>query len=162
MSRFNVRKEFEKIAEAEAKTAREIFAGDFSRKKGTLRLPVAGKVVSGFGRQFDPKSNLWVFKKGLEVMPARDGPVSAVYPGRVVFAGELFSYGNVVILDHGKNFYSLAARLSRIDLRVGDLVAEGDPIGQVVKSGETLYFEIRSGNVAVNPLKWVGSSISLE
>jgi septal ring factor EnvC (AmiA/AmiB activator) len=119
-------------------------------------------VVSGFGRQFDPKSNLWVFKKGLEVMPARDGPVSAVYPGRVVFAGELFSYGNVVILDHGKNFYSLAARLSRIDLRVGDLVAEGDPIGQVVKSGETLYFEIRSGNVAVNPLKWVGSSISLE
>lgn len=164
MSRFNLRKEFDRIAQEEAQIARNIFAGDFAQKKGALALPIKGKVVSTFGKQFDPKSSLWVFKKGIEILPqVTAGDVAAVktvYSGKVVFAGPLPGYGNVVIVDHGKNYFSLVAQLGKIHLAVGDLVRDGDVVGTTSvaqTTGEALpvYFEIRSGNVAVNPLKWV-------
>jgi murein DD-endopeptidase MepM/ murein hydrolase activator NlpD len=56
-------------------------------------------------------------------------PVHAANRGRVVLAKALFFTGNTVILDHGLGVYSLYAHFSRIDVKVGQLVSNGELLG---------------------------------
>jgi septal ring factor EnvC (AmiA/AmiB activator) len=115
-------------------------------------------VVSEFGRVFDSKSKLYVFKKGIDIASGRKKmPVRAVSAGKVAFAGELPDYGRVAIIDHGEHFYSLCAHLGTVTRKAGDAVAAGDFIGATDDSGAPVYFEIRSRNVAVNPLQWLSN-----
>jgi septal ring factor EnvC (AmiA/AmiB activator) len=98
-----------------------------------------------------------VFKKGVELLGrAPSQIVHAVAAGKVVFAGSLPTYGQVTIVDHGEHFYSLSGQLGKMLLKTGDAVRLGDAIGETDASGRPLYFEIRSRNVAVNPLQWFG------
>jgi len=71
----------------------------------------------------------------------------------------LAQYGKVVILDHGEHYYSLYAHLGEIDARVGEWMKYGEKLGKIDTTGIPLYFEIRSHNVAVNPLQWLDNSI---
>lgn len=152
---FNARRELEKSVEAERTASRAMTKGLFQTLKGKLPYPVFGKVVSGFGRSFDDRSGLHVFKKGVEINGGKSQPVQAVSAGRVAFAGELPDYGRVVIVDHGEHFYSLCARLGGITKKEGDAVVAGDPLGTTDGTGTPVYFEIRARNVAVNPLQWL-------
>ena len=136
--------------------------GEFAQFKGRLQLPLAaGRVVSSFGRAFDPKSRLFIFKKGIDIVPPDGGrgatPVHAIFAGKVAYSGELPEYGQVAIIDHGNHFYSLCAHLGRLSRKAGDAVAAGDAIGLTDGSGTPVYFEIRARNVAVNPLQWVAN-----
>jgi septal ring factor EnvC (AmiA/AmiB activator) len=135
---------------------------DFSLLKGRLGLPVAdGKVISSFGRVFDPKTRLHIFKKGIDIAVSGGGgkkqPVHAVSNGKIAFSGELPDYGRVAIIDHGDHFYTLSARLGELKLRQGETVKAGDPIGSTDDTGTPVYFEIRARNVAVNPLQWLAN-----
>jgi septal ring factor EnvC (AmiA/AmiB activator) len=155
---FNARKELEKSMEQEREAMRGLNMNSaFARLKGRLAMPVAGKVVSSFGRAFDPKSNLHVFKKGIDIDAGPGRRVTAVHEGKVAFAGELPNYGRVTIIDHGDHFYSLCAHLGELTRKVGEQVAAGDVIGVTDASGAPIYFEIRSRNVAVNPLQWISN-----
>jgi septal ring factor EnvC (AmiA/AmiB activator) len=58
-------------------------------------------------------------------------------------------------LDHGSHFYSLFAHLGAISKKTSDTVSSGEMIGITADINTPLYFEIRSRNVAVNPLQWV-------
>ncbi len=128
----------------------------FAKLKGRLPLPVSGgKIVAQFGRIFDLRSRLHVFKNGIDIATQRREVVQAVSQGKVAYAGDLPSYGSVVIIDHGEHFYSLYAHLSEISKETNETVVAGDPIGKTSDSDTPLYFEIRSRNVAVNPLQWV-------
>ncbi|MFZ9594704.1 MAG: murein hydrolase activator EnvC family protein [Bdellovibrionia bacterium] len=156
IEQFNARRELEKNEEAERVASKAMRQGLFSQMKGKLRLPVqGGRVISGFGRTFDPQSGLYVFKKGLDIVVHPKTPVRAIAPGKVAYAGELPHYGQVVIVDHGDHYYSLCSHLSQVSKKVSEPVEVGDLLGLTGDLKDPLYFEIRARNVALNPLQWV-------
>jgi len=155
---FNARKELEKSVEIEAQENRELRKSAFAALKGKLILPIQnGKVLTSFGRVYDPQSKLYVFKKGVDISAGRSESVRAISSGKIAYSGELPDYGRVAIIDHGDHFYSLCAHLGSFSKKAGENVAPGDVIGSTDEQGTPVYFEIRSRNVAVNPLQWVAN-----
>jgi septal ring factor EnvC (AmiA/AmiB activator) len=132
--------------------------GEFARMKGLLKLPITGgKIITAYGRAFDARSGLFVFKKGIDIQADKKQTVHAVSAGRVAYSGELPDYGKVAIIDHGGHFYSLCAHLGDSYKKTGDSVAADEAIGITDDLGTPVYFEIRARNVAVNPLQWVSN-----
>lgn len=154
---FNAHKELEQSMEAERVANQAMRQGTFAKLKGRLPLPIGGKILTSFGPSFDPKSSLKIFKKGVDIEAARLTPVLAISSGKIAFSGELPNYGRVAIIDHGDHFYSLCAHLGELKKQAGESVAAGDVIGTTDENGAPLYFEIRSRNIAVNPLQWVSN-----
>jgi len=155
IKQFNARLEYEKVSELEKVASKEMFLGNFHRLKGQLPFPVVGEVVSHFGRGHNQQLGLRVFRKGIEISAKSLDQVSAIFAGKIVFSGKLPGLGNAAIIDHGAKYYSLLANLGHIRKSVGDYVVAGENVGRVDVKGTPVYFEIRSKNVAVNPLQWV-------
>ena len=131
----------------------------FRARKGQLPYPTKGMVEVGFGKVVNPRFNTVTVQKGIDIRAAEGTKVVAVGSGSVVFSGWLKGYGNLVIVDHGGNFHSLYAHLANAQVEVGNQVEEGESIGQVGDTGSLkgsfLYFEIRKGGQAVDPLPWL-------
>jgi septal ring factor EnvC (AmiA/AmiB activator) len=127
--------------------------------KGGLPWPAEGSVLSYFGRQKHPTFNTYVQRKGIEIRTVEGTAIRAVMPGAVVYADWLKGYGLVIILDHANGFFSLYAHASKILTSVGVQVASGQAIGETGDTGmtgeNTLYFELREGAEAVDPLQWL-------
>jgi septal ring factor EnvC (AmiA/AmiB activator) len=155
---FNARRELERTIETERVANRSMKQGVFASLKGRLSLPAPGKLIGLFGRAFDPKSNLYVFKKGVDIATQAAQSVKAIHAGKVAFSGELPNYGRVAIVDHGDHYYTLCANLGGLSRQTGDAVAEGDVLGQAASDGTPVYFEIRSRNIAVNPMQWIADT----
>ena len=110
---------------------------------------------------------------GVEFLNKFGTPVYAAADGVVVFAGPdnkaIYSpwqnfYGNLIVLKHEDDLYTLYAHLSKIDVQAGDIVHVGEQIGEVgqtgVAIGSHLHFEVRQGNVqdyfaTRNPELWL-------
>ena len=129
--------------------------------RGKLRWPLRGNVVSFFGKKKSTKFDTYIFNNGIEIKPSSSGKVKAVYGGQVVFTDYFKGYGNLVIIQHAKNFYSLYGHCKEILKKKGDVVTEGDVISAAgdtgSASGKSLYFEIRKDLKPENPLKWLRS-----
>lgn len=148
---FNSRIELERTLEEE----RALSQGAFAKLRGKLQLPLpGGKVVANFGRVYDPKSQLYIFKKGIDIAGGKRDDVRAIWSGKVAYSGELPEYGKVTIVDHGDHFYSLCAHLGQITRRKGEEISAGDLLGLTDDHATPVYFEIRARNIAVNPLRW--------
>lgn len=102
------------------------------------------------------------FKKinqGLTFFAGEGTPVTAVYPGKVVFSDWLNGYGLLLILDHGQGFMTLYAHNQSLFKQKGATVLQGEQIAAVGHSGglkqNGLYFEVRYRGKAVPPLDWL-------
>ncbi|MDF2749437.1 MAG: peptidase [Gaiellaceae bacterium] len=112
--------------------------------------PLTAAVTNGFGPSGDR------FHSGVDIPASSGSPVSAAAPGRVAFAARAGGgWGRLVSIAH-RGFRTLYAHLSRIDVRVGQRVRVGTPIGRVGASGRAsgphLHFELRVRGAAVDPL----------
>lgn len=129
----------------------------------SLPWPVQGKVISQFGKEYRADLNTWIFRDGIKIAAAYGAPVRASADGSVIYAGPFRSYGNVVIMDHGKGFFTIYGFLREITVSVGDKVSELGQVGMVGKDTQSssgtgqsaVYFEIRQGTTAVDPLQWL-------
>ncbi len=132
----------------------------FIALKGKLSWPVAGRLLSDFGKLRAGESIRW---NGVVVAADRGSPVRAVARGRVTYADWLPGLGLLVILDHGGGYLSLYAHNDTINRNVGDWVRPGDVISTVGDSGgrpePALYFEIRKGTQPENPRHWFGAAL---
>ncbi len=157
LSRFNLAAEVKKQKEQEASVRPALaraLASTFVGRKGALGMPIDGKIVTTFGRRYDPKASLYTFHKGVDIRAGAGRDVHAVFPGKVVYAGKIGGYGNLLILDHGDQYYSLVGQLGETLKEEGDEVKEGETVGRSSLDGTPLYFEIRQRHVAVNPVPW--------
>ena len=161
MNRFTMAAEIKKQkeeTESVVKAPRKAGTG-FLARKGVLGLPAEGKIVSSFGRRYDPKTSLYTFHKGVDIQAAALSPVKAVYPGKVVFSGKIGGYGQLLILDHGDQYYSLVGQLGEALKENGDEVKEGELIGRSALDNTPVYFEIRQRHIAVNPVPWFNERV---
>lgn len=165
LSRFNLAAEVKKQRDADAApetiVARKPGTG-FAGRKGGLIQPIEGKIVTSFGRRYDAKASLYTFHKGVDIQAGVGAAVSAVFPGKVVFSGKIGGYGQLLILDHGDQYYSLVGQLGETLKNEGDEVKEGESIGRSSLDGTPVYFEIRQRHVAVNPVPWFSQGKSAD
>jgi len=127
--------------------------------KGLLNLPVRGKIVSRFGSYNDPKHNVVNFKSGIDIQTDRGEPIRAVGNGKIIYSGWLKGYGNMIIIDHGKNYYTVYAHLEETFKSKGDMVEKEEVIATAGDagslSGPGLYFEVRHHGKPIDPLEWI-------
>ena len=139
--------------------APEAVPGGFAAQRGRLPWPATGRVEVTFGKRVDPRSDVVLLSKGIDVRADANSPVRAVFDGKVAFAGTFEGYGRMVIIAHAGGYHTLYAHLERSVVSVGDAVAQHRVIGYVGDSGSTkgtyLYFELRQGREAVDPLRWL-------
>jgi murein DD-endopeptidase MepM/ murein hydrolase activator NlpD len=94
---------------------------------------------------------------GFDLASLQQAPVTASNRGVVVFANYLGIYGNCVILDHGLGVQSLYAHLSTIDVKEGQSVEKGQPLGRTgatgLAGGDHLHFTMLVNGVALNPVE---------
>jgi septal ring factor EnvC (AmiA/AmiB activator) len=118
--------------------------------RGDLDWPVSGVVKRRFGR--GTASN------GIEIAAVEGAQAVALHDGVVAFAGNFAGFGNLVILDHGSQTFSLYGDLLDITVKKGARVDHGQPVGTVgpTSSGsDGLYFELRVDGQPVDPLQWL-------
>jgi septal ring factor EnvC (AmiA/AmiB activator) len=94
------------------------------------------------------------------LLSAREGePVHAVLPGKILFSHWFNGYGYLIIIDHGRGYYSLYANNQKLYKPEGAYVIQGETIASVGHSGNLkqngLYFELRHLGKAVSPLAWL-------
>lgn len=126
--------------------------------RGGLPWPVEeGRVVRAFGRFRDPRYATVVLHPGWDLLVPAGAEVKAVAGGRVVYAQFFKSIGNLVIVAHGEDVYTLYGRLATMFVSGGQRVAMGEPLGLAgPEAGESnLYFEVRNGRVAQDPALWL-------
>jgi septal ring factor EnvC (AmiA/AmiB activator) len=99
---------------------------DIRTYRGALPWPVEGRVVQGFGRQKLAKYSAYTVCNGIRFDTPSSSPVNAVFPGVVAYARHFKGYGNMVVLDHGNDVYSLVAGLGTIHVRVDQRVTMGN------------------------------------
>lgn len=125
-----------------------------------LPWPVEGPILSRFGKQLHPVFHTSVFNRGIEIGAAFGSPVRAISSGRVAFAGEMEGFGNLVVLDHGGGTLSVYGYGSQLHVRKGQLVEQGSVLEDVGEADAghqpSLYFEIRQGVKAQDPLRYLG------
>jgi len=123
--------------------------------RGALEWPVAGRVSAAFGAPPRPGGTV---RNGMEISAPEGTPVSAVHPGTVDYADPFSGFGNLVIVDHGGNYYSLYGYLGSIEVARGQHVDAGTELGRVgtAPAGPAaLYFELRVDGRSVDPIQWL-------
>jgi len=131
---------------------------EISDKKGRLKLPLNGPILNKFGRKRVKEYDSYIVYNGINVKATKGTHVKAVFDGKILFAGELEGYGNLVIVGHGNIYHSLYGHLDDIKVSVDKVVRTGEIIGLSGDSGslegEVLYFELRKNGKPIKPLPW--------
>jgi murein DD-endopeptidase MepM/ murein hydrolase activator NlpD len=128
-----------------------------SLRKAYLASPMeVSRITSGFGMRNHPVYGYSREHAGLDYAAPTGTPVRSVGDGVVEFAGVQNGYGNVIYVRHrDKKDTTVYAHLSRIDVKVGSTVTQGENIGAVgatgVATGPHLHFEFRVNNEPQDP-----------
>ncbi|HSN33613.1 MAG TPA: M23 family metallopeptidase [Ideonella sp.] len=134
------------------------FGLDGKSKQGAfLASPLAfSRITSGFALRLHPILQQWRKHLGVDYAAPTGTPVRSVGDGVVEFAGWQNGYGNVVQIRHDGARATTYAHLSRIDVRRGERVDQGERIGAVGATGWAtgphLHFEFRVNGVHHDPL----------
>jgi murein DD-endopeptidase MepM/ murein hydrolase activator NlpD len=115
--------------------------------------PVNGPVTSGFGMRWGR------MHEGIDIGVGYGTPIHAAAAGRVVYAGWMSGYGNLVAIDHGGGISTAYGHQSSIAVSLGAVVAQGQTIGYVGCTGHCfgphLHFEVRINGAPVDPLGYL-------
>jgi septal ring factor EnvC (AmiA/AmiB activator) len=131
----------------------------FLAQKGLLDPPVRGSVVSRFGQKIKGKFESSITSNGIDIKTRNGAEIRAVYDGKIIHSGYLRGYGNLLIVDHGQQYFSLISRAADFYKKEGTRVTTGEVIGMTGDGdplyGEGLHFEIRKGSNPEDPLLWL-------
>jgi murein DD-endopeptidase MepM/ murein hydrolase activator NlpD len=122
--------------------------------------PILGNYMgSGFGWRVDPFVGVGAMHEGIDFVADIGTPVVAAAGGVVIWADKHPQYGNLVEIDHGNDFTTRYAHLSKILIKDGQVVKRGQNIALSGNTGRStgphLHFEVRLNGVAQNPLRFL-------
>jgi len=128
-----------------------------SLRRAYLASPLEfSRVTSGFKMRFHPILQQWRAHLGVDYGAPAGTPVRTVGEGIVEFAGSQNGFGNVVFVKHRNQHTTVYAHLSKISVKVGQNVAQGQSIGAVGSTGWAtgphLHFEFRINGAHKDPL----------
>ena len=131
---------------------------------GTFAWPAPGyyTITSPYGMRVHPIIKTFSNHSGMDIGAPMGSYAIAANDGIVTKATYSYSYGNMVIIDHGGGVTTLYAHGSEILAQVGDVVKRGDAIMKVGSTGWStgphLHFEIRINGTTIDPYPYVTSS----
>jgi len=115
--------------------------------------PVKGQVSSEYGARNGRQH------AGIDIAAPRGTTIGAAKDGTVTSTGNQGGYGNVVHVTHGSGLTTKYAHMSRITSRRGQIVKQGDKLGEVGSTGNStgnhVHFEVRINGKATNPRKYL-------
>ena len=118
-----------------------------------LIWPVSGPVTSPFGMRWGR------MHEGIDIGVGYGTPIHAAASGRVIYAGWMEGYGNLVAIDHGRGMSTAYGHQSRIAVSNGQTVSQGQVIGYVGCTGHCfgphLHFEVRINGTPVDPMGYL-------
>ncbi len=142
----------------EAATTKKLFALNTQEKywDGAFLKPVPGGVTSPFGRKNFVNDQPRSPHSGVDLRGAVGTPVKTPAAGKVILADDLYFAGNTVMVDHGFGLISYFCHLSKINVKSGDMVSQGELIGLVGSTGRVtgphLHWTIKLLGLRVDPM----------
>lgn len=133
---------------------RILWSGPFIPIKGTRESYFADDRSYYYqGKKVDEQVHL-----GFDLAQTTNMNVTAANSGKVIYADHLGIYGNCVILDHGYSLETLYGHMSKIDVKVGDMVQKQQHLGVSgatgMAFGDHVHFSMLIAGVQVNPIEW--------
>lgn len=146
--------EFTDLIRAETAAATGLSPGSESLE-GFI-MPTAGRIGSAFGPRVHPIFGTVRQHTGVDIGSSTGNPIWASKDGRVIFAGWKGGYGNAVVMVHGDGTVTtLYAHMSVIHASVGDVVDQGEVVGEIgstgFSTGPHLHFEVRVNGTPKDP-----------
>ncbi len=124
-----------------------------------FKTPTRGRLTSRMGFRRDPFTGRIAYHSGIDIANRSGTPVYSSQFGRVVYTGYKGNYGKTIIIAHPHGYKTLYGHLSKILVRRGQVVNQGQLIGKMGNTGRStgphLHFEIHQYGKLVNPLKMI-------
>jgi murein DD-endopeptidase MepM/ murein hydrolase activator NlpD len=121
---------------------------------GGLMWPVSGPVTSGFGWRWGR------MHEGIDIAVGSGTPVHAAQSGRVIVAGWMGGYGNLVVIDHGGGLSTAYGHNNSFAVGSGQSVSQGQVVAYSGNTGNStgphVHFEVRVNGSPVDPLGYLG------
>ena len=120
-----------------------------------------GRISGRFGSQRIYRGEPGSYHSGIDIAPGNGVPFVAPADGIVVLAGEDFSLeGQLLIIDHGNGLNSAFLHASRLAVREGDRVRQGQEIGNIGATGRAtgphLHWSVKWHNARLDPILLTG------
>ena len=133
---------------------RILWTGPFIPMKGARESYFADRRSYFYnGHKVDEQVHL-----GYDLAQTTNMPVKAANTGKIIYADRLGIYGNCVIIDHGYSLESLYGHMSRIMVKVGDMVQKEQQIGVSGSTGmafgDHVHFSMLIAGNQVDPKEW--------
>lgn len=147
-----------KVILSEAETQNSIQNLRFDEQKGLLPWPVS------LSQNGNNQAKIVPANHGLNITTGIGAVVSAIADGQVIYSGAVPGYGQLVIIDHGHNYYSIYGQLSRTIVNKDDKITTSQMLGMVAppltaEEQPILYFELRHRGITIDPLPWLMSPL---
>ena len=131
----------------------------FKALKGQLPWPADGRIISKFGRKWNPKLKTTTDNPGIDIKGKPGSSIRTVLGGVVTTITYIRGYGTTIIVDHGGGFYTVYSHVTNIQTNVDSQVRNGDVIAYMGDSGSIngskLHFEIWGKGQKLDPEKWL-------
>ena len=134
----------------------------FSKVKHTLSLPARGRILRTFGEKMKYGNR----SKGISIETRPNAQITSPSDGWIAYAGKFRSYGQLLIINAGGGYHILLAGMDRIDVKIGQFVLAGEPIGSMIEeqaleqkgtkktNQPVLYIEFRKDSTPIDPSPW--------
>ncbi|MBP8120318.1 MAG: M23 family metallopeptidase [Burkholderiales bacterium] len=137
-----------------------LMEGRLAAKAIPTTLPVEiGYFSSNFGTRIDPFTGRQAFHTGVDFNAPPGSAILAAAGGVVSISERHTEYGNMVDIDHDNGLTTRYAHLSRMTVKVGDVVMKGQKVGELGQTGRAtgphLHFEVRENSVPLNPNRFL-------
>jgi murein DD-endopeptidase MepM/ murein hydrolase activator NlpD len=126
-----------------------------------LRQPLNGEssVTSPFGYRTDPFLGRPALHPGIDLIQEYGASIRATGAGKVIHAGVMGGYGNMVEIDHGNGLTTRYGHMSQVLVEEGQEVKPGDELGRIGSTGRStgphLHYEVRQDGEPVDPTRFL-------